>query len=123
MHCTVSLSRLSTAVILGVWLCTPFTLPALAQDRVRAKVGIQVRSSERPPASAKTTETVKTGDSLRVYVVPEDDAYVYVVHNDGKTLTLLNAQDTKTKVRKGVPMTLPLRISFIRLMGQATRNR
>jgi hypothetical protein len=79
-----------------VWLCTPFTLPALAQDRVRAKVGIQVRSNERT-VPAKATETVKTGDSLRVYVVPEDDAYVYVVHNDGKTSSLLNAQDTKTK--------------------------
>src|SRR6266446_9513780 len=122
MHHTVSFSHLSTAVILGLWLCTQLTSPAVAQDQVRAKVGIQVHSGART-APAKTTETVKTGDSLRVYVVPEDDAYVYVVHNDGKTLTLLNAQDTKTKVRKGVPMTLPLRISFIRLMGQATRNR
>src|SRR5262245_58254516 len=62
MHCTMSFSRLSMALILGVWLCTQFTLPALAQDRVRAKVGIQVRSGERT-APAKTTETVKTGDS------------------------------------------------------------
>ena len=82
MHRTMSFSHLSTAVLLGVWLCTPLALPAVAQDRVRAKVGIQVRSGERM-APARTTETVKTGDSLRVYVVPEDDAYVYVVHNDG----------------------------------------
>jgi hypothetical protein len=122
MHCTMSLLRLSTAVILGVRLCTPFTLPALAQDLVRAKVGIQVRSSERPPAPAKTTETVKTGDSLRVYVVPEDDAYVYVVHNDGKTLTLLNAQDTKTKVRKGVPMTLPAPDKFYQIDGTSDKE-
>ncbi len=122
MHCTMSLSRLSTAVILGVWLCTPFTLPALAQERVRAKVGIQVRSSERPPAPAKTTDTVKTGDSLRVYVVPEDDAYVYVVHNDGKTPTLLNAQDTKIKVRKGVPMTLPAPDKFYQIDGTSEKE-
>ena len=122
MHCTMSLSRLSTVVILGVWLCTLFTLPALAQDRVRAKVGIQVRSSERPPAPAKTTETVKTGDSLRVYVVPEDDAYVYVVHNDGKTPTLLNAQDAKTKVRKGVPMTLPAPDKFYQIDGTSDKE-
>src|SRR4029453_285904 len=83
MHCTLSFSRLSMALILGVWLCTQFTLPALAHDRGRAKVGIQVRSGERT-APAKTRETVKTGDSLRVYVMPEDDAYIYVVHNDGK---------------------------------------
>jgi len=89
MHHTVSFSHLSTAVILGLWLCTQLTSPAVAQDQVRAKVGIQVHSGART-APAKTTETVKTGDSLRVYVVPENDAYVYVVHNDGKNLTLLN---------------------------------
>src|SRR5918912_1152663 len=83
MHRTVSFSHLSTAVILGVWLCTQLTSPAVAQDRVRAKVGIQVRSGDRT-APARATEMVKTGDSLRVYVVPENDAYVYVVHNDGQ---------------------------------------
>src|ERR1041385_3837155 len=99
MHRTVSFSHLSTAVLLGVWLCTQLASPAVAQDRVRAKVGIQIRSGEHT-ALAKTTEMVKTGDSLRVYVVPENDAYVYVVHNDGKTLTLLNAQTATTKVTK-----------------------
>ena len=92
MHRTVSFSHLSTAVILGVWLCTQLTSPAVAQDQVRAKVGIQVHSGNRT-APAKTTETVKTGDSLRVYVMPENDAYVYVVHNDGENVTLLNAQN------------------------------
>jgi Domain of unknown function (DUF4384) len=121
MHCTLSFSRLSMAFILGVWLGTQFTLPALAQDRVRAKVGIQVRSPERT-APARTTETVKTGDSLRVYVVPEDDAYVYVVHNDGKTPSLLNTQDTQTKVRKGVPMTLPAPDKFYQIDGTSDKE-
>jgi hypothetical protein len=121
MHCTMSFSRLSMALILGVWLCTQFTLPALAQDRVRAKVGIQVRSGERT-APAKTTETVKTGDSLRVYVMPEDDAYIYVVHNDGKTPNLLNAQDAKTKVRKGASMTLPAPDKFYQVDGTSDKE-
>ncbi len=51
MHRTVSFSYLSTAVLLGVWLCTQLTSPAVAQDRVRAKVGIQVRSGERTASS------------------------------------------------------------------------
>src|SRR5690242_7352907 len=79
MHRTVSFSHLSTAIILIAWLCTQFASPAVAQDRVRAKVGIQVRSGDRT-APAKTTETVRAGDFLRVYVVPEHDAYIYVVH-------------------------------------------
>src|SRR5215831_6523682 len=106
MHRAVSFSHLSTVVILGVWLCTQLTSPAVAQYRVRAKVGIQVRSGERT-APAKTTETVKTGDFLRVYVVPEDEAYVYVVHNDGTTSMLLNAPDATTKVSQGELVTLP----------------
>ena len=116
MHRTVSFSHLSTAIILGVWLGIQLTSPAVAQDRVRAKVGIQVRSGDHT-APAKTTETVKTGDSLRVYVVPENDAYVYVVHNDGKTLTLLNAPNATTKVTKGILVALPTPEQFYQIDG------
>ena len=121
MHRTVAFSHLSIAVLLGVWLCTQLTSPAVAQDRVRAKVGIQVHSGERT-ASAKTTEMVKTGDSLRVYVVPENDAYVYVVHNDGKNLTLLNAQNTTTKVTKGMLVALPTPEQFYQVDGGSDKE-
>jgi hypothetical protein len=94
----------------------PSSALAMAQGWVRAKVGIQVRSGERT-APAKTTEMVKPGDFLRVYVVPEDDAYVYVVHNDGNTVSLLNAQDARTKVRKGVPVTFPAADRFYQIDG------
>lgn len=121
MHRTMSFSHLSTAVLLGVWSCTQLALPAVAQDRVRAKVGIQVRSGAQT-APARSTETVKTGDSLRVYVVPEDDAYVYVIHNDGKTLTLLNAPDAKTKVPKGSPVALPAPEKFYQIDGTSAKE-
>ena len=121
MHRTVSFSHFSTAVILGVWLCIQLTSLAVAQDRVRAKVGIQVHSGERT-ASAKSTETVKTGDFLRIYVVPEDEAYVYVVHNDGKNLTLLNAQTATTKVTKGELVTLPAPESFYQIDGESDKE-
>ena len=121
MHRTVSFSHLSTAVILGVWLSLQLTAPAVAQDRVRAKVGIQVRSGDHT-APAKTTETVKTGDFLRVYVVPEDDAYIYVVHNDGKTSTLLNAQNAATKINKGALLTLPAPEKFYQIDGGSDKE-
>jgi len=121
MHRAVSCSHLSTAVILGVWLCTQLTSPAVAQDRVRAKVGIQVHAGDHT-ALAKTTETVKAGDSLRVYVVPENDAYVYVVHNDGKTLTLLNAQTATTKVTKGGLVALPTPDQFYQVDGGSNKE-
>jgi hypothetical protein len=123
MHRTVSLSHLSLAVILGLWLCTQLSSPAEAQERVRAKVGIgiQVRPGE-PMASAKNTERVKTGDSLRIYVVPEGDSYVYVVHNDGKNLSLLNAQNATTRVPGGVPVTLPAPEQFYQIDGGSDRE-
>ena len=123
MHRTVSFSPLNMAVILGVWLCAQLVSPAEAQDRVRAKVGIgiQARAGE-PMAPAKTTERVKTGDSLRVYVVPEGDAYVYVVHNDGKNLSLLNAQNVTTRVPGGVPVTLPAPEKFYQIDGGSDRE-
>jgi hypothetical protein len=95
----------------------------MAQDRVRAKVGvgIQIRPGE-PIAPAKTTEMVKTGDFLRVYVVPEDDAYIYVVHNDGKTLTLLNAPNAATKASKGAPVTLPAPEKFYQIDGGSDKE-
>ena len=123
MHRTVSFSPLSIAVILGVCWCTQLTTPAVAQDRVRAKVGIgiQVRPGE-PMAPAKSTERLKTGDFLRVYVVPEDDAYVYVVHNDGKNLTLLNAQNATTRVTGGMPVMLPAPEKFYQIDGGSERE-
>jgi hypothetical protein len=98
------------------------TPPAVvAQDRIRARVGIQVRSGGRT-APAQASETVKAGDFLRVYVVPEHDAYVYVVYNDGKTLTLLNAQNTSTKAAQGVPVILPAPEKFYQVNGESDRE-
>lgn len=119
MYRGVSVLYLSIAMFLGVWCGTQYT--ALAQDRVRAKVGIQVRSGEHT-APAKTSETVKAGDFLRVYVVPEDEAYVYVVHNDGTTSTLLNAPDTNTKMRKGSLLALPSPERFYQVDGASARE-
>src|SRR6516162_9824549 len=97
MHRAVSFSHLSTVVILGVWLCTQLTSPAVAQDRVRAKVGIQVRSGERT-APAKTTETVKTRPcSMR--------------------------RTPQPRSRKGGWWRYQLRSSSTRLTGEATKNR
>src|SRR5262249_30642386 len=65
----------------------------------------------------QATETVKAGDFLRVYVVPEDDAYVYVVYNDGKAPVLLNTQNAHTKVPKGSLVTWPAPEEFYPIAG------
>jgi len=87
--------------------------------QLRAKIGIQVRSGERT-ALAKRKETVHVGDFFRVYVVLEDEAYVYVVHNDGKTLKLLNTQGTNTKVKSGTLLALPTPEEFYEIDGASS---
>lgn len=106
-------------VLLGVWYSPWLTTSALAQERVRAKVGVQVRSGDRATA-AKSPETVKAGDFLRVYVVPEADAYLYVIHSDGKAVTLLNAQAAQTRMAKGVPVALPSAEKFYQIDGNSS---
>lgn len=64
--------------------------PALADtQRVRAKIGILVKSGERT-STARSREILKAGDSLRIYVHPEKALYLYLVHTDGKKVQLLN---------------------------------
>jgi len=73
------------------------TLPGLTQEKiVRAKLGIAITSGKetRP---AKSRDSLKTGDSLRIYVHPEESSYVYVVHTDGKAVTLLNMVEQRVQ--------------------------
>lgn len=68
---------------------------ALAQERVRARIGIQIRSQEGV-RWAKPRERIQTRDNLRIYVIPSEDAHVYVVHADQQTAhPLLNDKPVK----------------------------
>jgi len=60
------------------------TAAAPAQERVRARIGIQIRSHDRI-RWAKLRDRINTRDNLRIYVVPNEDAYLYVVHADQQT--------------------------------------
>jgi hypothetical protein len=115
------LTSLSTALLLGAWLCTLYAAPVAAQERVRAKVGIQLHSGEHT-AAAKSTENVKQGDALRIYIVPENDAYIYIVHNDGSAITLLNAQNASTKIAKGTQIVLPSPEKFYQIDGTSSQE-
>ena len=53
------------------------------QDRDSRQIG-------RSDLRAKSRERLKAGDLIRIYVHPEASSYVYVVHSDQKTVTLLN---------------------------------
>ena len=64
--------------------------PVFAQEeRVRAKVGIQIRSGDQI-ISAKSKDRLNVNDLIRIYVYPEETSHIYVVHSDLKEVTLLN---------------------------------
>lgn len=83
-------------LILGVFVLWGFLPPALAQEekRVRAKIGIQIRSGDQD-VPARARDRVKPGDLIRIYVHPEMSSYVYVVHTDQSAATLLNMTEQR----------------------------
>lgn len=84
------MGRSNRVVMIGIFFVMWFCGVAHAEDnRVRAKIGIQVKSGEQQ-SSARSREMLKAGDSLRIYVHSEKDSYLYVVHTDGKVVNLLN---------------------------------
>ncbi len=77
-------------------LCIGMVLPALTplsaipqEGAVRAKIGILVKSERQAARPARSTDRIKAMDMLRIYVHPETNAFVYVVHTDRKAVTLL----------------------------------
>jgi hypothetical protein len=77
---------LSAGLVMGTITHAP------AQDRVRAKIGIQIQSGDRV-RWAKAKDTINVEDKIRIYVIPKEDTHFYVVHSDQKTADqLLNDQ-------------------------------
>ena len=65
-------------------------LSGISQEgMVRAKMGILVKADKQSMRPAKAKDRLKAMDMLRIYVHPEVNAFVYVIHTDKKTVTLL----------------------------------
>lgn len=110
------LIRMLGVVMATVALTAAGTLPAPAQDKtVRAKIGILVKSGDQI-LKAKSKDRLKAGDLLRIYVHPEVSSYVYVVHSDLKTVTLLNMVEQKIQ---SSTMVLPSVQEFFQVDGKS----
>jgi len=103
-------------VVCGTALMAGAGSVVLGQDNlVRAKVGIQVKSGQSL-ARAKASETIKAGDMLRIFVQPEADAWVYVVHTDAATASLLNLVRQQ---RQAVTIVMPSLQEFYQVDGKS----
>lgn len=112
----MTLFRLFLCLCVGIAFSTVNVSSGCAEEKVvRAKVGVSVESEGRQ-LRAKANERLAAGDHLRVYVYPEEDCYVYVIHADQKTATLLKT------VEKNVPaglLVLPSQKEFYEVDGKS----
>ncbi len=75
--------------LIGLMCVVGLHVAASAQPMVRAKLGIEVLSGKQT-SLAKARDRLKKGDKLRVYVLPEQPGYIYLIYSDGKTAMLLS---------------------------------
>lgn len=93
------------------------TPPAFSQDIVRAKIGIELAFGDIS-FRAKAVDRIKAGQNFRIYVIPETDSHVYVVHTDHKTVTLLNY----SIVSMGSKLVLPSAGNYFQIDGLSKKE-
>ncbi|HYK90199.1 MAG TPA: hypothetical protein VE398_15595 [Acidobacteriota bacterium] len=104
----------SILAIIALWACG--FMNAYSQERVRAKIGILIRSGDKM-IRAKSRDTLSTGDFIRIYVYPEGaNSYLYVIHADGKSASLLNM--TQQRIQSST-LVLPSLREFYQPDGQS----
>lgn len=89
-----------------------------AQELIEAKIGIWIESGQNG-LMAKHNQKLKAGDELRIYVVPASDAYIYVVHSDNKTVTLLTPEEQQEVTRKSSLFIFPGPDAFLQVDGSS----
>lgn len=85
-----------------------------AQERVSTKMAIQISSGNTHRARAR--EKIKAGDSLQIFVQVEKEGFMYLVHYDHKTATLLNPH--QLKIKSGVMRVFPDEINYYQFDGE-----
>jgi hypothetical protein len=109
--------RRNIQIVSAFFLCAGLVMGTIArapaQDRVRAKIGIQIQSGDRV-RWAKAKDSIHVEDNIRIYVIPKEDTHFYVVHSDNKTASqLLNDKS----FNKHSIITLPSKDEFYQFDG------
>lgn len=88
-------------------------------NRVRAKIGIQIQSGEKV-FRARSRERLRAGDLLRLYVHAEKSCYIYIIHTDKKNVNLLNI--TEQKIQSST-LILPSAQAFYEIDGKSSMEK
>ncbi|MFZ5570388.1 MAG: hypothetical protein ACOZF0_08285 [Thermodesulfobacteriota bacterium] len=94
------------------------TAAAEKSDSTRARMGIQIKRGQHA-VLAENTRSLQPGDQLRIYVIPESEAFVYVVHSDQAKASLLNQDRAGMKESN---LILPSPGGFFEVDGQSTHE-
>lgn len=100
----------------------PATIPEKSQpvnETTRCKVGLRINQSGKV-RSARPEDTVVKGDALRIYVQPEMDGFLYIIHSDKKLSSLLN--DGYHQVKKGEYIIFPDSKSELEVDGKSRKE-
>jgi hypothetical protein len=110
--------------MIGIWGSFAFLTIFVAvsvnaeEDYVRAKLGIMIKSATKT-VRAKKKDRIRMGDRVRIYALPEKPSYVFIIHSDTKTATLLNTDSQR--VDKTVLM-LPSPQNYYEMDGQSAKE-
>jgi hypothetical protein len=111
------LRAILSIIILAVYGFCSFAAYA-GENQVRAKIGIQI-SSGGVVEKAKSRDTIAPGNLLRIYVHPETNAYVYVVHSDLTEATLLNMVEQKIQ---SSTLIMPSMLDYYQVDGKSPQE-
>ncbi len=63
-------------------------ISTLSQDLIKAKIAILHKSAD-DFAVLRSNDRLRVGEMIRIFVQPDDDCYVYIIHSDNNESTLL----------------------------------
>jgi hypothetical protein len=92
--------------VLGLLAALTMTVLTAEAAQVRAKIGIRIQSGA-DVVPAKTHHRVRTGDQLRLYIVPETQTYTYVIHTDHEQVKLLHRERYVPDLKGHQPIRFP----------------
>lgn len=93
----------------------------LTAQNVKAKVAVMLKSKDQI-LRLKSSDRVKVGDEIRIFVQPETDCFVYVLFSDSKETNLLNYRSSSYKLKKDSKLTLPSNSEFYQFDDKSNKS-
>ena len=88
------MKRLSTLLFFSVIIFSQASI--FPQEIIKAKIAILHKSGDDFTV-LRSNDRLRAGEMIRIFVQPEDDCYVYIVHSDNSESTLLYDKKVNSK--------------------------